>query len=122
MRDLPTGSELRVLAEEWAAKIDAIPPEERAVALAMIKRCRAISDREEAAGEAALAPIRAALAVLYDGDESSAALARLAADIRGGKFDAPDDARERVRAVLHALTLQKLREGNPRFLAAHGIE
>ncbi|HUN48482.1 MAG TPA: DUF6285 domain-containing protein [Stellaceae bacterium] len=122
MRDLPTGPELRALAEEWAARIDEIPPEERALARAMIGRCHAIADREAAAGEAALEPIRAALSALYGGDESGNLLARLAADIRVGKFDLPGAARDRVRALLQLLTLQKLREANPRYLAAHGIE
>jgi len=122
MRDLPAGPELRALAEEWAARIDEILPEERAVARAMIERCRAIADREQAAGETALAPIRAALAALYGGEQGGDPLTRLAADIRAGRFDAPGEARERVQALLKALTLLKLREANPRFLAAHGIE
>ncbi|HTZ78616.1 MAG TPA: DUF6285 domain-containing protein [Stellaceae bacterium] len=121
MRDLPTGPELRALADEWAAKVHTLSPDEQPVALAMIERCRAIAEREAAAGDAALVPMRAALAALYDrgGD---ADLARLAADIRAGKFDARGLARQRVRELLWSLTLQKLREGNPRFLAAHGID
>lgn len=122
MRDLPTGPELAALAEEWAAKIDTVPPEERALARAMIERCRSIAAREAAAGETPLAPIRRVLIELYGAVESAAHLARLAGDIRVGKFDAPGAARQQVHALLHALTLQKLREANPRFLAAHGIE
>jgi len=122
MRDLPTGPELAMLADEWAAKIDAVPPEDRALVVAMIERCRAIAAREAAAGEAALAPMRRALTELYGAEENTRHLARLAADIRAGKFDAPGPARQQVHALLHALTLQKLREANPRFLAAHGIE
>lgn len=122
MRDLPTGPELAALAEEWAAKLDTVPTEERALARAMIDRCRSIAAREVAAGEAALVPIREMLIELYGVAESNGHLARLASDIRAGKFDAPGPARQRVHALLHALTLQKLREANPRFLAAHGID
>lgn len=122
MRDLPTGPELLALAAEWAAKLDTVPPEERALALAMIDRCRAIAAREAAAGEAALAPIRQMLIDLYGDAESADHLARLARDIRAGKFDAPGSSRRQVQTLLLALTLQKLREANPRFLAAHGIE
>jgi hypothetical protein len=122
MRDLPTGPELLALAEEWVAKIDTVPLEERGLALAMIERCRAIAAREAVAGEAALAPIRQMLIDLYGGSESADHLARLARDIRAGKFDASDSARRQVHALLQALTLQKLREANPRFLTAHGLE
>ncbi len=121
MRDLPTGPELAALADEWAAKVDSVAPEERALILAMIERCRAIAAREAAAGEVALAPIHRVLVELY-GIEDSRHLARLAEDIRSGKFDAAGTARERVHALLQALTVQKLREANPRFLAAHEIE
>ena len=121
MRDLPTGPELLALAEEWAAKLETVPPEERMLARAMIERCRSIAAREAAAGGAALAPIRQMLTELY-GADSDGYLARLASDIRAGKFDARGPARQRMHAMLYALTLQKLREANPRFLAAHGIE
>lgn len=122
MRDLPAGPELAALAEEWATKLDTVPMEERALARAMIERCRSIAAREAAAGEAALAPVRQMLIELYGAADGAEHLARLASDIRAGKFDAPGPARRRVHALLRALTQQKLREANPRFLAAHGIE
>ena len=73
-------------------------------------------------GKAVMPHIRRALAELYGVEENASHLACLAADIRAGKFDAPGASRQQVHALLHALTLQKLREANPRFLAAHGIE
>lgn len=121
MRDLPTGPELMALADEWAAKVDTVPPEERALTLAMIERCRAIAIREAAAGEAAMTPIRRELGALYGGGDVPA-FARLTAEIRAGRLDKPGAERARVRALLWALTLQKLRESNLRFLTAHGIE
>jgi hypothetical protein len=122
MRDLPSGPQLESLAREWEERgIDELLPRERAAAAAMIERCHAIARREAAAGEAALDPIRAALAVLYGGDPSEH-LARLAGEIRSGALDAPGERRDRALALLWALTLQKLRESNPRFLAAHGYD
>ena len=122
MRDLPSGPELESLAREWEERgIDGLPPKERATAAAMIERCRAIARREAAAGTDALAPIRAALAALYVGDQSKH-FAQLAAEIRSGALDAPSARRDRVLALLWSLTLQKLRETNPRFLAAHGYD
>ena len=122
MRDLPTGPQLESLAREWGeGAIEGLPSKERAMAEAMIARCKAIARREAAAGEAALAPIRAALATLYGGDPSTHLL-QLAAEIRSGALDAPSQRRDRVLASLRALTLQKLRECNPRFLSAHGYD
>ena len=120
MRDLPTGPQLEQIAREWEAKgIAGLPPKERAVAEAMVERCKAIARRESDAGEGALAPIRAELAALYG--EGEAGLERLAAQIRDGMLDAPSARRGRVLALLRALTLQKLSESNPRFLRAHGL-
>ncbi|HVM77506.1 MAG TPA: hypothetical protein VMU06_00710 [Stellaceae bacterium] len=122
MRDLPSGPQLESLARELEGKgIDGLPPKERAAAAAMIERCRTIARREAAAGEAALAPIRAALASLYSGDPSGH-LAQLAAEIRSSALDAPGERRDRALALLRALTLQKLRESNRRFLTAHGYD
>jgi len=122
MRDLPTGPQLRNLAQEWEERvIGDLPQKERAMAEAMIARCNAIARREAAAGEAALAPIRTALASLYVGD-SSTHLLQLAAEVRSGALDAPSQRRDHVLALLRALTLQKLRESHPRFLTAHGYD
>ena len=121
MRDLPTGPELAALAEEWAAPSGSLAPGERALGLRMIERCRAIAAREAKFGDAALAPMRAALAGLYGAGDPAVQFARLADDIRAGRFDA-GAKRAEVRALLWALTRQKLRESNPRFLAAHEAE
>ncbi|MGE5203387.1 MAG: DUF6285 domain-containing protein [Acidobacteriota bacterium] len=124
MRDLPTGPQLEALAREWEAfDLDCIQADERGAVTAMIERCHAIARREAAAGEAAMGPVRGALALLYPevGDPAES-LARLAHEIRSGGLDARNDRRRRAVAALTALTLQKLRESNPRFLAAHGID
>lgn len=121
MRDLPAGSELAALAEAWAARIGSLPPGEQALVHRMIERCRAIAAREAEYGDGALAPVRAALAGLYGAGDPASQFARLADDIRAGRFDA-GAKRADVRALLRALTRQKLRESNPRFLAAHEPE
>ena len=124
MRDLPTGPQLDELAREFEERgIDELPPKERAVAAAMIERCRAIARREAAAGEGALASIRVALASIYgEGGNPAEHFAQLAAEICSGALDAPSARRDCAVNLLWALTLQKLRESNPRFLAAHGYD
>ena len=124
MRDLPTGPQLQCLAREWEEKgIDGLPSRERTAVAAMIERCRSIAHREAAAGEAALAHIRADLAALYgQGGDPAAQFAQLAEEIRSGALDTAGARRNRAAALLWALTLQKLRESNPRFLAAHGYD
>jgi hypothetical protein len=124
MRDLPTGPQLEALAREWEEKgLDGIAADERAAAAAMIERCHAVARREAAAGDVAMAPIRQALAALYPeiGDPAKH-LAQLAQEIRAGGLDGWSDRRQRALALLWTLTLQKLRESNPRFLVAHGID
>lgn len=124
MRDLPTGPQLEALAREWEASgLDRLPSEERGAVAVMIERCHAIAHREAAAGEAAMAGVSEALASLYpEAAEAAERLAWLAREIRSGGLDAQDGRRRRALAALWALTLQKLRESNPRFLAAHGID
>ena len=48
-------------------------------------------------------------------------LRRLACDLRGGAFDACDTRGRAARAILWRLTMMKLREGNPHFLAENGF-
>lgn len=124
MRDLPTGPQLEALAREWEALgLDRIPSNERGTVAAMIERCHAIARREAAAGEAAMGGVGEALAALYpDVGDPAERLVRLARGIRSGGLDARNDRRRLALAALRALTLQKLRESNPRFLAAHGID
>ena len=48
-------------------------------------------------------------------------LRRFAADLRNGAFETSEPRQNAARAILWALTVAKLREGNPQFLAANGI-
>ena len=82
----------------------------------------AIAERERTAGEGALAPIRAALERLYGPGDPVTQFRRLADEIRAGRFDSPAAKRDEVRHLLWMLTLLKLRESNPGFLAAHRLE
>ncbi len=53
--------------------------------------------------------------------EATALLHRLAADLRAGAFDACETRGRAARAILWRLTIMKLREGNPQFLAENGF-
>jgi hypothetical protein len=107
MRDRPPGSELVLLAEGIG---DEDP---------LARRCRAIAAREADAGDAAFAPMRAALEARYGKGEDRALLRRLAGEIAAGGFDAEGAARDWALDVLRAITRQKLRESNPAFLATN---
>jgi hypothetical protein len=48
-------------------------------------------------------------------------LHRLAADLRRGAFERCDMRERTARAILWRLTIIKLREGNPQFLAENGF-
>jgi hypothetical protein len=48
-------------------------------------------------------------------------LVRFAADLRNGAFETSPSQEAAVRAILWRLTIDKLREGNPHFLAANGL-
>jgi hypothetical protein len=48
-------------------------------------------------------------------------LRRFAADLRNGAFETLGPRQNAARVILWALTIAKLREGNPQFLAANGI-
>jgi aminoglycoside phosphotransferase (APT) family kinase protein len=49
-------------------------------------------------------------------------LARFAADLRNGAFETSPSQQKAARAILWRLTIDKLREGNPQFLAANGFK
>jgi len=48
-------------------------------------------------------------------------LHRFAADLRNGAFETSPSRAAAARAILWRLTIEKLREGNPHFLAANGL-
>jgi uncharacterized protein DUF6285 len=103
MRDKPSGAELVALAEALGE------------AGVLAERCHAIAAREQAAGEGAFAPIRAALAAHYGAGDDKMLLARLADDIRAGALDEGSNRRAALAALLVAITRQKLAESSPGY-------
>jgi hypothetical protein len=55
------------------------------------------------------------------GAEDATLLRRFALDLRNGAFETSPSRAATVRAILWRLTIAKLRENNPHFLAANGI-
>jgi hypothetical protein len=54
--------------------------------------------------------------------EGQRLLRRFAADLRNGAFETSPSRASVARAILWRLTICKLREGNPHFLAANGFK
>jgi len=119
MRDLPTGLDLMALARRLLLEeILPLVPEARRPDLRLAVTSMVIAAREAANGDAPLREIEGLLVELYD---EPSQLARLAADLRTGAFETSESREYAARAILWRLTILKLREGNPQFLAAHGI-
>jgi hypothetical protein len=111
MRDRPDGATLAALAREARAR-----QEERE----LVARALAIADRESLSGAAPLDECRAALAVLYGDGDVVSLLRRFAAEIRAGRFDRPGVGRDQALRLLWTITVRKLRESNPEYLASAG--
>jgi hypothetical protein len=136
MRDLPASRDLLALARELLLdELLPLLPSERAREAHLIATSMAIAARE-AAGEGWLEAIAGLLIQFYGaGDLSLSALkggegvkstgigllARFAADLRNGAFETSPSREKAARAILWRLTIAKLREGNPHFLAANGF-
>jgi hypothetical protein len=130
MRDLPSGAALLGLARDVLLE-ELLPllPEDRRLDARLVAAAMAVAGREAQAGDAPTAEIGAELAAFYhanphpnppplagEGDD----LRRFARDLRVGAFE--NAAQGRVaRALMWRLTIAKLRESNPRFLAANGF-
>jgi hypothetical protein len=100
-----------------------VPPE-RHRELRLAATVMAIAEREAIAGDAPAREILTRLAEFYGHTEAGpdgSLLHRLAADLRAGAFDACEMRGPAARAILWRLTMMKLREGNPHFLAANGF-
>lgn len=123
MRDRPDGAALLGFARDALLR-DLAPllPAERRHEAVLIARAMAIAEREAAAGDAPLRACQAALGELLGEGDLDTLLRRLAAAIRAGDYDAPSPQRAEVKRLLWAITLQKLRESNPDYLAASGLD
>jgi len=131
MRDLPASLDLLALARELLLDelLPLLPPERRRDAH-LIATAMAIAAREAKAGEGWPGEIAGLLGDFYgtaplplsalqggEGDH----LHRFAADLRNGAFETSPSRAAAARVILWRLTIEKLREGNPGFLAANGL-
>jgi len=128
MRDRPTASELLAIARRVVREslLDALPEDKRYHGL-MVANALAIAARQLDYG---LAPEREelhALAALLDEDTEADTpegvqarllifYRRLVADIRAGRLDPGMPKAQAVRAHLCRVTLQRVRESNPKAL------
>jgi hypothetical protein len=123
--DRPDGAAL--LAEARRTLLELLLPHlpaERRYDGLMVANAMAIAGRELDAGEQALRETLAALAAVLSLPEDAAPPrqrlteleARLAADIRVGRYDAEGSARESIRGYLRAATVARVRLSNPKLL------
>jgi aminoglycoside phosphotransferase (APT) family kinase protein len=124
IRDRPSGLELLALGRELLiGELLPLVPAARRRELRLLATAIAIAVREAAAGETPLHDIRERLRHFYCSPEQAAdaLLRRLAADLRAGAFEACEERARAARAILWRLTVWKLGEGNPAFLAENGF-
>jgi hypothetical protein len=123
MRDLPASLDLLALARELLLdELAPLLPPERARDAHLIATVMAIAAREARAGEGWQREIETVLVDLYgDEDVRGNVMPRFVADLRNGAFETSPSRAAAARAILWWLTIEKLREGNPQFLAANGI-
>jgi aminoglycoside phosphotransferase (APT) family kinase protein len=140
MRDLPSGIALLALGRELLLdKLAPLLPPERQRELRLVATALAIAERETMAGDAPADDIMERLVEFYGDLESGprasrphgggrdargpddAMLRRLAADLRAGAFERCEPRGRAACAILWRLTMMKLREGNPQFLADNGF-
>jgi aminoglycoside phosphotransferase (APT) family kinase protein len=120
IRDLPSGGELLGLARELLlGELLPLVPPERERETRLIATAMAIAEREAVAGGAPGREIAARLAEFCGRRDVS--LQRFAVDLRAGAFEPCEERGRAARALLWRMTMLKLREGNPGFLAAHGF-
>jgi len=121
VRDLPNSLDLLALGRELLLDelLPLLPPgRERDVHL--IATAMAIVAREALADDDWQREIDERLADLYKGQDGDL-LRRFTADLRNGAFETSPSRAAAARAILWRLTIAKLREGNPQFLAANGF-
>jgi len=125
--DLPSGLDLaglgrRLLLDEL---LPLLPPE-RHRDLHLVATAIAIARREAMAGEAPTRDILGRLAEFYGGGRDDRGpddglIRRFALDLRNGAFETYPSQERTARAILWRLTIARLREANPLFLAANGF-
>ena len=125
--DLPSGLDLaelgrRLLLDEL---LPLLPPE-RHRDLHLVATAIAIARREAMAGEAPTRDILGRLAEFYGGGRDARGpddglIRRFALDLRNGAFETYPSQERTARAILWRLTIARLREANPQFLAANGL-
>jgi len=120
MRDLPASRDLLALARELLLDelLPLLPPERERDAH-LIATSMAIAAREAAGKE--WQDEAAKLLNNFYGETNSDLLRRLATDLRNGAFETSPSRERAARAILWKLTIEKLREGNPHFLAVNGF-
>jgi hypothetical protein len=120
VRDLPKSGELLALARELmlGELLPLLPPTRERDARLVIT-AMAIAEREASAGVGPSEEIATQLAEFYGSDDAS--LGRLAGDLCAGTFEACNRRGQAARAILWRLTILKLCEGNPGYLAANGF-
>src|SRR6516162_1770622 len=120
MRDLPSGPALLALAGEvLLSELTPLLPKERRTDALLVARCMAIAQREAATGETPEHELR----LFYSaGPDTEGLPARFARDLRNGAFENSSDREVCARAMLWRLTIAKLRQSNPEFLAANGFD
>ena len=121
-RDLPSGGGLLALGRQWLLdELLPLLPAGRERELRLVATAMAIAEREAAAGEAPTDNILRPLQKLYGGEDIARLLRRFALDLRSGAFELCEPRAKEARAILWRLTMAKLREGNPQFLADNGF-
>jgi hypothetical protein len=125
MRDVPTGPELLALARDVLLN-ELLPllPEQHRLDARLVANSMAIAEREAVIGASPTQQhiLREVEAVCGTAEGEGDALARLALDLRAGAFESCAPRDRRARAILWRLTIFKLRQANPRFLAANGFD
>ena len=123
MGDLPTGRELLALARDVLLN-DLLPrlPEQYRLDARLVANSMAIAEREAVLGAGPMHQLLCELEALYqtaEGEEEL--LTRFARDLRIGAFEGVARHDREARTILWRLTIFKLRQANPRFLAANGF-
>ena len=123
MRDLPTGSTLLALARDVLLG-DLMPllPEEARLDARLVANSMAIAEREAVLGTGPANQLLRELETMYgEAEGEPEVLSRFARDLRAGVFESSAPHDRAVRAILWRLTIFKLRQANPRFLAANSF-